>query len=94
MHAAEVARPARRAATAQRLRPIADRDGPHAAELVAEHWRRHDCAPSPVRLARLLGWRTRDAWPICALLVEAGWLEVSGGTLRPTPGPVVRGGPS
>ena len=96
MQAAEAARPARWARTAERLRPIVDRDGPQAAEFVADYWRRHGEAPSPVTLAHKLGWPTRhgDVWGICALLVEAGWLEIHGNMLRPTPGPVVRGGPS
>jgi hypothetical protein len=72
-----------RARQQARLTPTADRDGPAAAQAVVDHWRDHDRQPSPYQLGRVLGWPSHDVWALIHLLVEAGWLDLHRGTLRP-----------
>jgi hypothetical protein len=73
--AAEAGKVNRRARNAQRLGPQLDQLGPRAAEILAAHWR-EGRALTPVQLARALDVHTRDAWPLVAMLAEAGWLEL------------------
>jgi hypothetical protein len=73
--AAEAGQVNRRARNAQRLGSHLDRLGPRAAEIVTANWR-NGRALTPVQLARALDVRTRDAWPLVAMLAEAGWLEL------------------
>jgi hypothetical protein len=68
-----------------RLAPTADRDGPSAAQAVVDHWREHGRRPSPAQLGRQLGWPSHDVWAVIHLLVEAGWLALHHGDLRPGP---------
>jgi hypothetical protein len=70
---------------AARLAPVADRDGPRAAQAVIDHWRDHARRPSPAQLGKLLGWPSHDVWAVIHLLVEAGWLRLHRGALRPGP---------
>jgi hypothetical protein len=70
---------------AGRLAPVAERDGPQAAQAVIDHWREHGRRPSPVELSRAFGWPSHDVWALVYLLVEAGWLAIHRGELRPGP---------
>jgi hypothetical protein len=74
-----------RAALVARLTPIATRDGPVAARLVADHWREHGRQFPPAQLGKQLGWRSYDVWAVIHLLVEAGWLAIHHGKLQPGP---------
>jgi hypothetical protein len=68
-----------------RLAPVAARDGPTAARMVAGHWREYGRPPSPTTLGRMVGWNAHDTWATVHLLVEEGWLGLYRGQLRPGP---------
>jgi hypothetical protein len=85
MAAAAAARPARLGHQVDRLRPVVDRDGHRAAQLVTDHWRQHNRPLSPLQLARELDVPTGDSYALARLLIRAGWLELHHKRLKPGP---------
>jgi hypothetical protein len=70
---------------ADRLAPVAARDGPRAAQLVIDFWRERGQPPSPTRLGYGLGWNAHETWALVHQLVNLGWLAVHRGQLHPGP---------
>jgi hypothetical protein len=88
-HARAVSRTVRREQAAERLAPLVDEYGHHAAALVSDHWQRYGYSPVTGWLVHQLGHHipvsTRDAWTLVRLFRRAGYLAPRALDIRPGP---------